>query len=74
MMNNPMMQLIGLVQNGRNPMGIIQQLSQNNPQVNQALTMMKGKDSRQLRQMAENMARERGIDLGQMMLQMGLRR
>jgi hypothetical protein len=53
-------------------MALMQSMAQQNPQVAQALQMMQGKSPQQLQQMAQNMARERGVDLNQMLRQMGI--
>lgn len=71
-MNNPVMALVQAMQHGRNPMALMQAMAQQNPQVAQALQMMQGKSPQQLQSMAQNMARERGVDLNQMLRQMGI--
>ena len=71
-MNNPVMALVHAMQQGRNPMALMQAMAQQNPQVAQALQMMQGKSPQQLQSMAQNMARERGVDLNQMLRQMGI--
>lgn len=72
-MNNPVMALVQAMQQGRNPMALMQSMAQQNPQVAQTLQMMQGKSPQQLQQMAQNMARERGVDLNQMLRQMGIK-
>lgn len=72
-MNNPMMQLISMTRQGGNPMQMIQQMAANNPQAAQAVRIMQGKNSEQLRQIATNMARERGMTVEQVMQQLGIR-
>lgn len=71
-MNNPVLALVQAMQQGRNPMALMQTVAQQNPQVAQALQMMQGKSPQQLQSMAQNMARERGVDLNQMLRQMGI--
>ena len=71
-LNNPVMALVQAMQQGRNPMALMQAMAQQNPQVAQALQMVQGRSPQQLQQMAQNMARERGIDLNQMLRQMGI--
>ena len=71
-MNNPVMALVQAMQQGRNPMALMQGMAQQNPQVAQTLQMMQGKSPQQLQQMAQNMAQERGVDLNQMLRQMGI--
>ena len=70
--NNPVLALVQAMQHGRNPMALMQSMAQQNPQVAQALQMMHGKSPQQLQSMAQNMARERGVDLNQMLRQMGI--
>ena len=72
-MNNPVLALVQAMQQGRNPMALMQTMAQQNPQVAQALQMVQGRRPQQLQQMAQNMARERGIDLNQMLRQMGIK-
>lgn len=72
MMNNPILSLIQLAQNGGNPMQMLQQMAGSNPAAQQTLRMIQGKSPAQMRQVAENMARERGIDLNAMAQRMGL--
>lgn len=70
-----LMQLLGALQSNRNPMVVLEQImGQNagNPQIAQAMKLINGKNQSQLRQVAENMARERGIDLRQLASGMGL--
>ena len=72
-MNNPMMQLISMTRQGGNPMLMIQQMAANNPQAAQAVRIMQGKNPEQLRQIATNMAKERGMTIEQVMQQLGIR-
>ena len=72
LMNNPVLALVQAMQQGQNPMALMQAMAHQNPQVAQALQMMQGKSPQQLQSMAQNMARERGVDLNQMLRQMGI--
>ncbi len=72
MTNNPMMGLVNLARNGGNPMTLIQQIAGQNPQMRQALSMVQGKTPDQLKQMAENMAKERGVTVEQIAKNIGL--
>lgn len=61
-----------------NPMQMIQRIKQSNnsqqiSKLNQAMQMVNGKSESQVRQIAENMARERGVDLDQLAGQMGIK-
>lgn len=51
---------------------VLQQMSQQNPQMQQALGMLQGKDAQQLRQMAQNMAAERGTSIEEIAKGIGL--
>ena len=53
-------------------MQMIQQMAGQNPQAAQAMRLIQGKNPQQLRQIAENMAKERGVDLNQIARQMGV--
>ena len=72
MMNNPLLSLMGLVRNGGNPQAMLNQLAQTNPQVRQAMQMMQGKSNAELRQMAMNMAKEQGVNINDVLLQLGV--
>lgn len=71
-MNNPIMMLVQAMRNGGNPMQMIQQMAGQNPQINQAYQLMQGKSPQQLQMMAQNMAKERGIDINQMLRELGI--
>ena len=73
MQNNPMInQLAMLARNGGNPMQMLQRLAPINPQAAQAMRMIQGKSPQQLQTMAQNMAKERGIDINQMIRELGI--
>ena len=72
-MNNPVMQLISMARQGGNPMQMIQQMAGQNPQAAQAMKIMQGKSPEQLKQIATNMAKERGMTIEQVMQQLGIR-
>lgn len=72
MNGNPLMMALQMAQRGKNPMQMLQHMAQQNPQMAQAMNIINGKDSSQLRTVAENMAKERGIDLEKMAQSMGL--
>lgn len=73
MMNNPMMQILQLMRGGGNPMALLNQMTGNNPMVGQLMQSMQGKSPDALRQMAMNIAKERGIDLGEFAQQFGMK-
>lgn len=72
MMQNPFTVLLQMSQREQNIMPVLQQAARMNPQMTQAMRMIQGKNAEQLKQTAENMAKERGIDLEQMAQQMGI--
>lgn len=72
-MNNPIAMLIQAAQGGGNPIRIISQMAGGNPIMGQGLKMIQGKSPDQIRQMAENMARERGTTAEDVLRNLGLR-
>ena len=65
-MNVNPMQLIQLIKNGQNPqqlvMGILQQQSQNNPILNNAMNLAQNGSASELELLARNLAEQRGLD------------
>ena len=72
-MNNPMQTIMSMMRSGGNPAQILQSMAQQDPRVGQAMQMIQGKSPQELRSMAENVARERGIDLNAFVQQFGMR-
>ena len=70
--NNPILQLAQLARGGGNVMQAIQQMGGQDKRIAQAYGMMQGKSPQQLRMIAENMAKERGTNVGDIMRQLGL--
>lgn len=82
MTNNPVQMLQGLMaspagqifaafRRGGNPVQLMQQMAGGSPQIAQALQIINGKSPQQLQQIATNMARERGLDVSQIMQGLG---
>lgn len=71
-MNNPMMQMLAAMRSGGNPMNILQNLASRDPQAAQIMKMMQGKSANELRQMAQNMAAERGTTVEDVARQLGI--
>lgn len=69
--NNPFMALAQMMKNGGDPMPIIQQAARMNPRMGQFLQMVNGKSPEQLKQMAMNIAKEKGTTVEAMAQQMG---
>ena len=70
--NNPMAQIMQMLQGGQNPTAVLDMLAQFNPQVRQVRDMMRGKNPAELEQMARNMARERGTTIEDIARSMGI--
>lgn len=69
---NPAMQMLDAMRRGQNPKQVLMGMARNNPQVNQVMQMMQGKSPDQLRQLASNMAAERGTTIEDVARQLGL--
>ena len=67
---NPMQMIMGQVMQGLSPAGIVERIG--GPQANQARQIISGKSQAQLKDIAYNMARQRGIDLSKVAAQMGI--
>ena len=67
---NPMHIIMNQFVNGMSPMAILNRM--NGSKVNQAKNLIGGKSEEQLRQIAMNMAKQRGIDLNSLAQQMGI--
>ena len=72
MLNNPM-QILSMLQNAQNPMGLMQQMFGNNPQFNQIMQIAQGKSPQELEQYVRNLAQSQNIDLNQLANQFGLK-
>lgn len=71
---NPLAMLIQAAQKGGDPKAMIRQMAAQNPQIAQAYRLIDGKSPQQLQTIAQNMAKERGIDLNQFAQSLGLMR
>lgn len=72
MMNNPIQLLVQTIRTGGNPNAVLQNMAAGDPRIGQAMQMMQGKSPQQLRNMAENMARERGINIADVARGLGI--
>lgn len=72
-MNSPVMRLIGMARQGANPRQMVRQMAMQDPRAAQVDKILGGKTQEQQRTIVENMAKERGIDLGQMAQSLGLK-
>lgn len=66
------MQIIKVYKGGGNPLALMAQMANTNPEMAQAMQMVDGKSPQQIKQMVQNMANEQGIDLKQLAQQYGL--
>ena len=67
---NPMQALMSQLMSGASPMTILNRMG--GPQADQARKLISGKNQDQLRQIAMNMAAQRGVDLNALAKQMGI--
>ena len=67
---NPM-QLIGMLQKNQNPMGLLNQIAQNNPQLKRVLEIVKGKSPKEIEQYVRNTAQTQGVDLNNLAQRLG---
>lgn len=68
---NPMQAIVNRFMGGMSPMDILNRIG--GPQAQQAKQLIGGKSENQLREIATNMARQRGVDLGSLAQQLGVR-
>lgn len=71
-MSNPMMSMIQMAMGGMSPMQYLQQRMGQNPQIAQAMNLIKGKTPEQLHQIADNMAKQRGTTVEEIARQYGI--
>ena len=69
---SPLMQLGSMMAFGKSPEQAVQALARQNPQVQQALKMLSGKNPAELEQIARNMARERGTTIEEVARSLGV--
>lgn len=72
MQSNPLPMIMAALQRGGNPNAMLTQLARQNPQVAQVVNLLGGKTPEQQRTIAENIARERGVNLEDLMRQLGI--
>ena len=61
-----------MMRSGANPVYAMQQMAGRDPQIAQAMKIVNGKSSEELRQIAQNMAKERGTSVEQIAKQLGI--
>ena len=67
-----MAMMMQMMRSGGNPNAMLQQMANQDPQVRQFMRMINGKTPQQLRQIAENVAKERGTTLNDVARQLGI--
>lgn len=68
---NPMQMIRDQFMRGMTPTAILERMA--GPQANQARQIISGKNPNQLREIAMNMAKQRGVDLNNLAQQMGVK-
>lgn len=70
--NNPMLFLVSAMQRGGNPQQLLAQMAQQDPRARQVLQILGNKPGVQQREIVQNMARERGVDLDALARSLGI--
>ena len=70
--NNPLVFMMNAMRRGGSPQTLLQQLAQQDPRAQQVLQILGNKPSRQQREIVQNMARERGVDLDNLARSLGI--
>ncbi|MBR4953136.1 MAG: hypothetical protein IKZ30_01330 [Oscillospiraceae bacterium] len=72
-MINPIQMLVSALNNGMDPRAMMNQMLGQDPRMGQAMQMLQGKSPAELKQMAENMAKERGTTVEQIAQSLGIK-
>lgn len=72
-MSNPLGMLVQAARSGGDPMQVISGMARGNPIMQQGANMVAGKSPKELEQMARNMARQRGVNVDDIIDDLGLR-
>ena len=70
--NNPVMQLVNSLKNGGNPNDLVNSILDNHPQRQQLMQIIGGKSPDQLMKVAENMCKERGTTIEEVLKSFGI--
>lgn len=70
--NNPLGMMLNAIRQGGSPKTLLQQLAQQDPRAQQVLQILGNKPSRQQREIVQNMARERGVDIDNLARSLGI--
>jgi hypothetical protein len=65
--------MLGMIQNSGNPMAMITQMFGSNPQFNQVMQMIQGKNPKELEQYVRNVYQSNGQDINMIARQFGLK-
>ena len=65
-------QLLQAMRMASNPMAVVQQIANNNPQMQEFIKNIQGKSPLELEQYARNLAQSKGINLNQFLNQYGI--
>ena len=71
-MNNPMMSMVQMAMGGMSPVQYLQQRMGQNPQIAQAMNLIRGKTPEQLHQIADNMAKQCGTTVEEIARRYGI--
>ena len=71
-MNNPVLALVQAMQQGQNPITLMQQFAGNDQRMGQFMQMIQGKTPQEIRSVAQNVASELHVDLNQMLRDLGI--
>ena len=69
---NPAMMILQAIANGRPLDSILDAIGKQSPEMDKAVSIIRGKNAEQLQGIAENMARERGIDIRALVKNLGI--
>lgn len=72
--NNPIVQLINALRGGGNPYALVQQVLDNHPQKDQIAKIIGGKSGDEIMSTAENMCKERGVSIDDVLKEYGIYR
>ena len=71
-LNNPLVFMMNAMRRGGSPQALLQQMAQQDSRAQQVLQILGNKPSRQQREIVQNMARERGVDLDNLARSLGI--
>lgn len=69
---NPAMMILQAIASGRPLDNILDAIGKQSPEMDKAVSIIRGKNAEQLQGIAENMARERGIDIRTLVKNLGI--